>query len=38
MYRDFLLACFLSIILHLGLLFGLPAPMWEPSEAQDATA
>jgi TonB family protein len=35
MHRDFLLACLLSIVLHLGLLFGLPAPMWESSEAQD---
>jgi TonB family protein len=35
MHRDFLLACVLSILLHLGLLFGLPAPMWERSVAQD---
>ena len=33
MYRDFLLACLLSIVLHIGLLFGLPAPMWEPFAA-----
>ena len=30
MSRDFFLACLLSIALHVGLLFGLPAPMWEP--------
>ena len=35
MHRDFLLACLLSILCHLGLLFGLPAPMWEHSVAQD---
>lgn len=35
MHHDFLLACFLSIGLHCGLLFGLPAPMWESFEAQE---
>jgi TonB family protein len=27
------LACLLSVVLHGGLLFGLPAPMWEPFAA-----
>lgn len=35
MYRDFLLACLLSIVFHLGLLFGLPAPRWESFVAQE---
>ncbi|ETX01870.1 energy transducer TonB family protein [Candidatus Entotheonella palauensis] len=35
MYRDFLLACVLSLIFHLGILFGLPAPVWESFEAED---
>jgi TonB family protein len=36
MHRDFLLACFLSIIFHLWLLLGLPAPIWESFVAEDA--
>lgn len=36
MHRDFLLACFLSIVFHLWLLLGLPAPMWESLVAEDA--
>lgn len=30
MHRDFLLACLLSVCIHLGILVWLPAPMWEP--------
>jgi TonB family protein len=36
MHRDFLLACFLSIVFHLWLLLGLPAPMWKSFVAEDA--
>lgn len=35
MHRDFLLACLLSICLHLGLLLWLPAPVWEPFVGDD---
>ncbi|WP_089721000.1 energy transducer TonB family protein [Candidatus Entotheonella palauensis] len=35
MYRDFLLACLLSLVCHLGLLFGLPAPIWESFVAEE---
>ncbi len=35
MYRDFLLACLVSLVLHGGLLFGLPGPVWEGLKAED---
>ncbi len=35
MHRDFLLACLLSVVLHLGLLFGASAPVWEAPVAED---
>ncbi len=35
MHRDFLLACLLSICLHIGVLMWLPAPMRSPFVADD---
>jgi TonB family protein len=35
MHRDLLLACLLSVVLHVGLLLGLPAPQWESFVAQE---
>jgi TonB family protein len=35
MHRDFLLACLVSVVFHLGLLFGLPGPAWNPFVAEE---
>lgn len=36
MHRDFLVACLVSMVLHIGALLWLPAPMWVSVVAQEA--